>query len=85
MAFTEEDKQELLNAIKAESQSIEDLETASSLTGVNSLPAMQGSKVVQVPISLLSQPADDAAALAVAAAKKAEDAAKDAAAETVKV
>jgi hypothetical protein len=39
--MTETEKQELLNAIKAESQSVDELTVVSSLTGVNSLPAMK--------------------------------------------
>ncbi len=75
MALTEQDKQELLNAIKAESQSVEELETVTSLDGVVSLPAMKGSKMVNAPISLLSQPAKDAASQALAAKTRAEEAA----------
>lgn len=75
MAITNEEKEaivkDVLNQVKANSQGVSELETVSSLTGVNSLPAMQGSKVVVVPVSLLSKPATDAAV-------KAEDAAKEA-------
>ena len=75
MALTEQDKQELLNAIKAESQSVDKLETVTTLDGVVSLPAMKGSKVVNVPVSLLEKPAKDAAAEALAAVTTARDAA----------
>ena len=74
MALTEQDKQELLNAIKAESQSCEELETVAVLDGVVSLPAMKGPKVVNVPISLLEKPAKDAATVAQYAANAANDA-----------
>ena len=63
MALSEQDKQELLNAIKAESQSCDELETVAVLDGVVSLPAMKGTKLVNVPISLLEKPAKDAARL----------------------
>lgn len=65
MAITDEEKQQLkkevLDEIKASSQGVSELETATSLAGVNSLPAMSGTKVVKVPIALLSKPAEDAA------------------------
>ncbi|WP_418981733.1 LamG-like jellyroll fold domain-containing protein [Alistipes sp.] len=81
MAITDEEKRqlkkELLDEIKASSQGVTELDEATSLAGINSLPAMQGTKVVRVPVSLLAKPATDAAATAAAAAKKAEDAAKN--------
>ena len=73
MAFTEEEKQEILEVVKAESKSVESLETVGSLSGVKSLPAQKGDKLVSVPITLLSKPADDAAARAIAAAKRVEE------------
>jgi hypothetical protein len=75
MALTQEDKNELLNAIKAESQSVDELTEVDSLDGVNSLPAMRGTEVVSVPVSLLSKPATDAASEATAAATTAKKAA----------
>lgn len=39
MALTESDINQVLEAIKAESKSVESLETAGSLSGVKSLPA----------------------------------------------
>lgn len=73
MALTESDINQVLEAIKAESKSVESLETAGSLSGVKSLPAQQGDKLVNVPITLLSKPADDAAARANEAAETVED------------
>ena len=73
MAFTEEEKQEILEVVKAESKSVESLETVGSLSGVKSLPAQKGDKLVSVPITLLSKPADDAAARAIAAAERVEE------------
>ena len=74
--MTEAEKQELkqavLDAIKADSQGVDELETVSTLDNVNSLPAMQGTKVVKAPISLLGKPATDAAATANAAAENAQ-------------
>lgn len=48
-------KQLVLEAIRSESTDITELEEATSLDGINSLPAMQGSKLVIVPISLLGE------------------------------
>ena len=46
MAITNEEKEaivkDVLNQVKANSQGVSELETVSSLTRVNSLPAMQG-------------------------------------------
>lgn len=61
MALTESDIAQVLEAVKAESKSVESLETVGSLSGVKSLPAQKGDKLVNVPITLLSKPADDAA------------------------
>ena len=73
MAFTEEEKQEILEVVKAESKSVESLETVGSLSGVKSLPAQKGDKLVSVPITLLSKPADDAAARAIEAAERVKE------------
>lgn len=68
MALTEEEKKELVqnvvNQIKTESQSVDELETVDTLEGVVSLPAMRGEKVVGAPLKLLSKPAEEAAAVA---------------------
>ncbi len=71
MAMTQEDIQQVLNAMKAESQGVQELETVTSLNGVNSLPGVKGEKVVNVPIELLEKPATDAAAKAETAASNA--------------
>lgn len=79
MAITNEEKnavvEEVLNRIKADSQSVDELETVSSLDGITSLPAMRGTDVVSAPIKLLSKPAEDAAKTANAAAQTAKSAA----------
>ena len=95
MALTEEEKKELVqdvvNQIKTDSQSVDELEAVSTLDGVVSLPAMRGETVVSAPLKLLSKPAEDAAAVAKdsaavadASAKKADKAAStaEAAAQT---
>ena len=78
--MTEEEKktvvQEVLNQIKTDSQSVDELETVTSFDSVNSLPAMQGEKVVRVPVSLLAKPAEDAAKTANAAAATADASSK---------
>lgn len=53
MAISQDDKQQVLNAIKAESQGVQELEEVTSLNGVNSLPAVKGNELVSVPVSLL--------------------------------
>lgn len=68
-------KQAVLDEIKAESNDITEVETVSSLDGLTGLPAMQGEKLVTAPLSLLSKPATDAAAVANAAAETANTAA----------
>lgn len=73
MALTESDINQVLEAIKAESKSIESLETVGSLSGVKSLPAQKGDKLVSVPITLLSKPANDAALRANKAAETVEE------------
>ena len=82
MALTEEEKKELVqdvvNQIKTDSQSVDELETVSTLDGVVSLPAMRGETVVSAPLKLLSKPAEDAAAVANASAAAADASAKKA-------
>ena len=82
MALTEEEKKELVqdvvNQIKTDSQSVDELETVSTLDGVVSLPAMRGETVVSAPLKLLSKPAEDAAAVAAASAAVADASAKKA-------
>ena len=78
MPISQEDIQQVLNAIKAESQGVQELEEVTSLSGVNSLPAVKGDELVSVPVSLLQKPATDAAAKAETAAQKAETAAGNA-------
>ena len=90
MALTEEEKkelvQEVVNQIKTDSQSVDELEAVSTLDGVVSLPAMRGETVVSAPLKLLSKPAEDAAAVAKASAAVADASAKkaDTAASTAK-
>ena len=90
MALTEEEKKELVqdvvNQIKTDSQSVDELETVSTLDGVVSLPAMRGETVVSAPLKLLSKPAEAAAAVAKASAAAADASAKkaDTAASTAK-
>lgn len=82
MALTEEEKKELVqnvvNQIKTESQSVDELETVDTLEGVVSLPAMRGEKVVGAPLKLLSKPAAAAAAVARNSAAVADASAKKA-------
>ena len=68
-------KQEIITQIKSESQDVTELEEVSSLTGINSLPAMRGTEMVTAPISLLGAPATAAAQQALAAKAQAEAAA----------
>ncbi len=65
-------KEEILNAIESESQDVTELEEAASLTGINSLPALRGTELVTVPISLLGAPAAAAAQEALAAKSRAD-------------
>ncbi|MEY8684837.1 hypothetical protein AB9N12_01405 [Bacteroides sp. AN502(2024)] len=78
MALTDAEKTELkkdiLNAIKAESQGVDELAEVTSLDNVKSLPALRGNEVVSAPLSLLGKPATDAAAIANAAATRADTA-----------
>lgn len=76
MALTNDDKQELLNEIKSESQSVDELEVVESLDGIKGLPAIRGTEMVSAPLSLLSKPAEDAAKEAKAATDKANKAAE---------
>ena len=86
MALTEEEKKELVqdvvNQIKTDSQSVDELEAVNTLDGVVSLPAMRGETVVSAPLKLLSKPAEDAAAVAKASAAVADASAKKAASAT---
>ena len=75
MALSQADKNEMLNAIKAESQSIDELPVVASLDGITTLPAIRGTEVVSAPVSLLRKPAEDAAKSATTAALKATNAA----------
>ncbi len=79
MALTEDEKKEIKNAvldeIKTESSDITEIETVASLDGLTGLPAMRGETLVTAPLSLLSKPATDAAAVANAAASTANTAA----------
>ena len=68
MSLTNAEKQELLDAIKAESQSVDELVEVTTLDNVKSLPAMRGEELVSVPVPLLRKPAEDAARSAEAAA-----------------
>ena len=80
--MTEEEKnsivQEVLNRIQSNSQSVDELETVASLGGVVSLPAQHGYRLVRVPVSLLSKPAEDAAKTANDAAGRAAESASKA-------
>ena len=76
--MTNEEKQEIINAMKAESQGVDELEQVATLDGITSLPAMRGEDVVAAPIKLLSKPAETAATTANAAAATANASAKKA-------
>lgn len=73
--MTSSEKQEILSAIKAESQNVADLPEVTSLAGISSLPAVKGGELVSAPIKLLSKPAEDAATIATTAASAANTAA----------
>ena len=64
--MTTEEKDEIKKAvladIQAESQDVSELEVVDTLDGVQSLPTMKGGQLVSAPVTLLSQPATDAAA-----------------------
>lgn len=51
MALTQVDIQEILSAIRAESQSVDEFRLVSTLDGINTLPAIHGNEVVSVPIA----------------------------------
>lgn len=68
--------QKVLEEMKRASFSIEDLETVTSLEGVNSLPAQKGEELVNVPLEIFREPALAAAARADAAANRANMAAE---------
>lgn len=80
--MTTEEKKEIkravLDEIKAESNDITEIETVSTLDGLTGLPAMQGKKLVTAPLSLLSKPAEEAAAVARTSAAVADASAKKA-------
>ena len=76
--MTDEEKNEIINAIKAESVDVNDLEKVEALDDAISLPAVQNGNVVTVPIGLLSQPAKEAAENANAVAEHAAEAANNA-------
>ena len=78
MALTQAEKDELINALKAESQGVDEFPVVSSLDGIVSLPAIRGTEVVSAPVSLLRQPAEAAAGTANAAATNANNAASQA-------
>lgn len=78
MALTQADKNEIINALKAESQGVDELPVVSSLDGIVSLPAIRGTEVVSAPVSLLRKPAEDAAKTATSAASAANTAATQA-------
>lgn len=71
-------KQAVLEAIKAESSNVAELEVVATLEGLTSLPAMMGEQLVSAPIPLLSKPASEAAVTANAAASTANKAAQSA-------
>lgn len=73
---------EVIEALKSESHSLSptSLEVVTSLTGVNSLPALRGTDLVLVPIGLLSASAEAAASTAITAAGNANNAAQQASA-----
>ena len=56
MALTESDIAQVLEAVKAESKSVESLETVGSLSGVKSLPAQKGDKLVNLSLIHISEP-----------------------------
>ena len=74
---TEQLVQEVLARVQESSSSIEDLESVTSLDGVKSLPAQRGDELVNVPLDIFQKPAKDAAALANAAANRADEAVKE--------
>ena len=73
--MTIEEKNELkaavLQELQAESQDVGELQPVDTLDGLQSLPALRGKELVSAPVSLLSKPAQDAAAAAETAVKDA--------------
>ena len=59
MALTTEEKKEIkqavLDEIKAQSSDITEIENASSIDGITSMPVLQGTKLVKVPITQLAK------------------------------
>ena len=55
MALTQEELDQILNAIKASSQDLKSLAVISNLDGLNSLPAIKGDSLVLVPLDLIQQ------------------------------
>lgn len=53
MALTQEELDQILNAIKASSQDLKSLAVISNLDGLNSLPAIKGDSLVLVPLDLI--------------------------------
>lgn len=84
MALTSEEREELIqdvvNEITTQSTSIDELETVTSLSQTESLPAYKkdSTELVRVPIPLISQPAVAAAEAANRAASAANSAAESA-------
>lgn len=78
MSLTNEELQQILNALKADSNDVSDLDTVTSLDGLVSLPALKGEQLVNAPITLLRKPAEDAAKVADAATANANTATKNA-------
>lgn len=76
--MTNAEKQEILSAIRAESQNVEDLPEVSTLEGMQSLPGIKNGELVSAPLSLLAEPATAAAADAATAAAAAAMAEADA-------
>ena len=73
--MTTEERKDIIDGVLAEikssSQDVTELESVTTLDGVESLPAMKGNTLVSAPVSLLSKPAEDAAAKADKATKSA--------------
>jgi len=72
MALTNSEIQQVIQALKSDAQGVEELKEVTSLEGVSSLPAMKGGEMVKAPLTLLQEPAKQAAATANNAAAKAE-------------
>ncbi|QFQ13065.1 hypothetical protein C7Y71_008545 [Pseudoprevotella muciniphila] len=68
-------KQEIIAQIQSESQDVTELARVQTLDGINTLPALRGTELVIVPVSLLGSPARTAATAAMAAKELAETAA----------